>query len=60
MIDTSVSVTLCPKQMFRRIQMFDLHRAPLSQAQELERLTQYFQDLFTDSQAPNLNPSCPD
>ena len=41
---------LCPKQTFRRIQMFDLHGAPLSQ--ELERLTQYFQDLFTDSQAP--------
>ena len=48
--------TLCPKQTFRRIQMFNLHGAPLSQAQELDRLTQYFQDLFTDSQAPISTP----
>ena len=49
--------TLCPKHSFRRIQMFDMHGAPLSQAQELERLTQYFQDLFTDPHAPYHDPS---
>ena len=36
--------------------MFDLHGAPMSQAQELERLTQYFQALFTDTQAPIQTP----
>ena len=48
--------TLCPKHSFRRIQLFDMHGAPLSQAQELERLTQYYQELFTDSQAPIMTP----
>ena len=48
--------TLCPKQKFRRIQMYDLHGAPLSQAQEFERLTTYFQDLFKDTQAPISTP----
>ena len=48
--------TLCPKHSFRRIQLFDMHGAPLSQAQELARLTQYYQELFTDSQAPIMTP----
>ena len=48
--------TLCPKQTFRRIQMFDLYGAPISQAQEFERLTQYFQAPFTDTQAPIQTP----
>ena len=48
--------TLCPKQIFRRIQMFDEHGAPLLQAQELDRLIQYFQVLVTDAHEPLPHP----
>ena len=48
--------TLCPKQHFRRIQMFDAHGAPMSQEQELDRLISYFQTLFTDVHDPLPHP----
>ena len=44
--------TLCPKQQYRRIQMFDPTGAPMSQDQELDRLVEYFQTLFTDVHSP--------
>ena len=48
--------TLCPKQHFRCIQMFDAHEAPMSQEQELDRLINYFQTLFTDVHDPLPHP----
>ena len=48
--------TLCPKQQHRRIQMFDPTGAPMSQDQELDRLVEYFQTLFTDVHSPLHHP----
>ena len=48
--------TLCPKQPYRRIQMFESSGAPMSQDQELARLVEYFQTLFTDVHPPLPHP----
>ena len=46
--------TLCPKQRYQRIHMFDGHGQPLSPPQELSELVQYFGTQFHD---PDFQPT---
>ena len=48
--------TLCPKQRYQRIHMFDGHGQPLSPQQELNELIQYFGTQFHD---PDYQPPTP-
>ena len=47
---------LCPKQPFRKIQMFDKFGAPLLPHQELDALIDHFGNLFSDENF-NLPPA---
>ena len=44
----------CPKQKFRRTQMFDQHGMPLSPTQEIQLIEQYYTALYSDDQLPQF------